>query len=338
MLLQLFYFFKGYVIIKVDGQFPERFLNLAMQKNVYIWDVEKVSENRLIVKISVKGFLKLKGISGKVGCRISILKKNGAIFEIKKYKHRTALIGGMFLFLISVSVFSSLLWEIEVTGINRIDSKLLMAQLEKNGLKLCTPLRKIDVNLITDKMVKDNSDIAWIIINLKGVKAEVEVTETTPAPLVVDKEAACNIVATKPGVIEDFYLRSGFETVKRGQPVAKGELLVSGVDNAYGESVRYINADADITLRVWYQQSYVQPLVIKERVLTGETKKRYMISFLGKDFDPLFFIETYDDCDTEEKNIFTLPFGLKKVIYKQVKTTQKSLQKMKHWKWVKRKY
>ena len=53
MLFQLFYFLKGYVIIKVTGNFPEKFLNLAMQQNVYIWDIRKTSEETITLKISV---------------------------------------------------------------------------------------------------------------------------------------------------------------------------------------------------------------------------------------------------------------------------------------------
>ena len=325
MLPQLFYFLKGYVIIKVEGVFPERFLNLAMRQNVYIWDVEKSTETELYVKISVKGFLKLRSVAGKTGCKISIVKKNGARFITSKYKKRTALIFGMMLFVIGIIVFSSFVWKIEITGINRIDEKLLLAQLEKNGLKICTPLRKIDVNLITDKMVKDNEDIAWIIINLKGVRAEVDVTEKTLPPLVVDKDAVCNIVASKSGVIEDFYLRSGFETAKRGQTVAKGELLVSGVDNAFDGDVRYLNSDADITIRIWYQQNYKQPLEITEKVETGKTKTRFLIGFMGKEFDPLFFLKKYDDYVVSEKEIFVLPFGLKRVTYKEVNDVSKKL-------------
>lgn len=323
---QLFYFLKGYVIIKVEGDFPERFLNLAIRQNVYIWDVEKVSDKELVLKISVKGFLKLKSLSGKTGCKVNILKKNGARFITRRYKKRTAFILGLFLFIVSITVFSSFLWKIEISGLNRIDEKLLRAQLEKNGLKICTPLRNIDVNIITDKMIRDNPDIAWIIVNLKGVKAEVEVTETTLAPEVVNKDEACNIVSTKPGVIEDFYLRTGFEAVSRGQTVAKDELLVSGVDYGANGEIRYINSDADITLRVWYQQSYVQPLTIKERVSTGKTKQRFLIGFLGKDFDPLFFVKTFEEYEiTKEKEIITLPFGIKKITYSEVLIKPKKL-------------
>ncbi len=317
MLLKLFYFFKGYVIIKITGSFPERFLNLAMQKNVYIWDVEKKEDNCLYIKISARGFLRLKSLAGKTGCRVSIVKKQGIFFFVSRYKKRTAFMTGFIIFLLSIVLFSSFVWKIEITGTERIDNNLLLSQLNKNGLKTPMLLKNVDANLISSKMKRDNKDISWIMINIKGIKAKVEVKETTRPPEIVDLNTATNIVSTKDGVIESLYLRKGFPVVKRGQTVKKGELLISGVTDTLGGVIRYENSDADILLRVWYQQQFTQPKNVINRTYTGKTKTRYILNIGKFKMNPLFFLKTYETCDEEEKTVLTFPFTLSKITYKE---------------------
>ena len=321
MLFWLFYFLKGYVIIKVVGSFPEKFLNLASRQNVYIWDIEKKDEETLILKISVKGFFKLKNVAWKTGCRVSILRKSGAVFISKKYRKRNCFLIGILLFIATTVIFPMFLWEIDVTGNDRIPKELIYAQLSENGLKTGTPISKIDVDLITDKMEECNPDISWIIINIKGIKAKVEIRETTPVPEITDPNTPCNIVASKDGVIEDYYLRKGFKAAERGQTVKKGDLLISGVKE-FTDGIKYENSDGDITIRVWYEQTFVQPLNISERVYTGKTQTRFFVNLFGNELNPMFFIKTYDDYDTDI--VYLNPF-IKKVTYKEVITKKKKL-------------
>ena len=249
------------------------------------------------------------------------MRKSGAVFISKKYRKRNCFLIGILLFIATTVIFPMFLWEIDVTGNDRIPKELIYAQLSENGLKTGTPISKIDVDLITDKMEECNPDISWIIINIKGIKAKVEIRETTPVPEITDPNTPCNIVASKDGVIEDYYLRKGFKAAERGQTVKKGDLLISGV-NEFTDGIKYENSDGDITIRVWYEQTFVQPLNISERVYTGKTQTRFFVNLFGNELNPMFFIKTYDDYDTD---IVSLNPFIKKVTYKEVITKKKKL-------------
>ena len=68
MFLVLWNYIRGYVIIYVTGFSVERFINLAANRGIFIWDVVP-ERNRVIMKASLKNIEKLKECGIKTGCR-----------------------------------------------------------------------------------------------------------------------------------------------------------------------------------------------------------------------------------------------------------------------------
>ena len=50
LLVKLWNYISGYVIIKITGKYGERLLNQAALNNLYLWDVQRTSSNELIAK------------------------------------------------------------------------------------------------------------------------------------------------------------------------------------------------------------------------------------------------------------------------------------------------
>ncbi len=40
-IIKIWHYLKGYVIIKIEGLTLERFLNLAANKDIYLWDIKE---------------------------------------------------------------------------------------------------------------------------------------------------------------------------------------------------------------------------------------------------------------------------------------------------------
>ena len=40
--IKIWNYFRGYVIIRVEGLTLEKFLNLATNKDIYLWDIERI--------------------------------------------------------------------------------------------------------------------------------------------------------------------------------------------------------------------------------------------------------------------------------------------------------
>ena len=119
MFLILWNYIRGYVAIEVSGFSVERFMNLAVHKGVYIWDVDKRSAS-VSMKVSVKGFRMLRSCAKKTKCKISIVGKTGLPFVAFRYRRRGIYIFGALLFVFALYFLSSFVWLIEIQGNDRI--------------------------------------------------------------------------------------------------------------------------------------------------------------------------------------------------------------------------
>jgi similar to stage IV sporulation protein len=321
MLPEVFYFLKGYVIIKTEGSFPEKFINMALCKNVYIWDIKKVDRNTVTMKMSTRGFLLVKDLSARAGCNSYIIGESGLLHLVKKYKKRSALIIGLFAFLSVLSVMSAFVWDIEVSGNERTDTGVIMAQLKSAGLKNGAYIKNIDIDGITRKVMAQNNEISWIGINIKGTKASVEIAEGAPKPDIFDKDIVCSIVSEKDGVVDEIITRTGFPVVKKGDTVHKGQLLVSGVTDSPAVGVRGVHSDADIMLKCWYDKQASVALEQTRTVPLGEEKTRYSILAGNKTIKLYFGKEPYEEFELKTEDKYSAgKLKLKKNIYTKIKT------------------
>ena len=75
-LVRLANFIYGYVVIIIEGMFPERFLNICARRGIYLWNVKKEGKYQISANISVRGFKMVRRLQ-KSRCRV-ILKNEGA--------------------------------------------------------------------------------------------------------------------------------------------------------------------------------------------------------------------------------------------------------------------
>ena len=115
MLLQFLNFIRGYLVISVDGAFPERFINLAALSGIHLWGAEK-EDGKVTLRCTVKAFRRMRGPAKKSGCRIRIIKKSGLGFYLARYRSRNALILGLALFSALILISNLFIWTVRVDG------------------------------------------------------------------------------------------------------------------------------------------------------------------------------------------------------------------------------
>lgn len=303
MLKQVFYFLKGYVIIRIYGKFPERVLNVATAKNIICWDTKPISGG-LCFKVSKKAYPMMEDIVKGCRCTMQTGAKIGLPFTAKRHKKRQALIWGVGLFFCVIFLFSSVLSEIRITGNEKISDTEILELLSECGISKGKFVYGIDTRKTVRQMYVKNDKIAWIGIEIRGNCALVEIAEKVEVPHIVPLDSPCNIVSDKDGLIEKIQVRYGIPMVKEGDAVYKEQLLVSGIADSSVVGVRYIHADAEILLRVWYEKNAVQNLSYTERVPTGNTKTRYEIDLFGY-IIPLYFNmkPPFEKADVMSENI-----------------------------------
>ena len=62
-LVRLANFIYGYVVIIIEGMFPERFLNICARRGIYLWNVKKEGKYQISANISVRGFKMVRPVA-----------------------------------------------------------------------------------------------------------------------------------------------------------------------------------------------------------------------------------------------------------------------------------
>ncbi|MBQ7344262.1 MAG: sporulation protein YqfD [Clostridia bacterium] len=141
--------------------------------------------------------------------------------------------------LLCICLFTSgLVWDVRISGNERLSDYVIEDALIANGFEVGTPWRKVDKNALEAEILTERPDIAWISINRRGTVAYVEVIESENVGIIEQASPKySNIVAERDGVIEEITVKSGVAAVKVGDVVRKGDILISGVvENESGVS------------------------------------------------------------------------------------------------------
>ncbi len=290
MILTLWNFLRGYVIIEIMGAYVERFVNMAAHRGVFIWDALESNcddgTRRIQMKVSVKAFKLLKGCAKKTGCKMRIVSKMGYPFFAHRYRKRKLLVFGSLFFLACLYFLSSFVWLIEVNGYDRITKEEILNFSSKYGLKLGAFKQNVDPNDLENQFLSAFTDISWINIYIKGTRATINLTEIIPKQNKIDKETPCNIVAKKNGLITKIATSAGTPAVKindvveAGDTLVKSEVLIS--EDELGRRVEYVHAVSEVWAKMYYDINFTLPYDYVEKEFTGKAKKSYGFIAFGK--------------------------------------------------------
>ena len=272
-------YITGYINIKVESFFLERFINICISKNIFLWNIKRKKSTIMYANISIKDFKRLKNIAKKTKSKVKIENKKGIPFLLYKYRKRKLFLIFFAIMIIWLIVTSNFIWNIEITGNVNISKEEIMQSLNNNGLKIGTNKNKIDTNIIINNIRLQRDDIAWIGINIKGTNAIIEIKESDKAPEIINQDEYCNIISDKQATITKISVQNGTAVVNVGDIVKPGDVLVAGYLEGKYTGTRYVHAQADIQAKVWYSKKEKFYFNQEIQVPTGATETKYSINF-----------------------------------------------------------
>jgi len=317
---------KGYMEITVFGFFIERFLNLALNTDIDIWDVQKIDEATAKICTNIAGYKKLVPIAAKTGCKMNVSKKIGIPFFALKHKKRKAFPIFFLIIALAIYFYHLHIWNIDIVGDFTFPIEEIKKELDAENIKIGTLKSSLDTNYIKNNIYMRRHDIAWIGISFKGTKCTVEIVEAN-----LKKEddeldiVPCNIIADKEGMIVSINTLEGMPMVESGDIVKVGDVLISGTMISEWSENRKVNAKGEIYIKTWYTNKEIVPLERDIISHTGNVKntfeleiKNYKINLgnTGTNF------EKYDTMVTENHlnmlGLFELPFMVRQISYREI--------------------
>ncbi len=290
---------RGYVIIRADGYFTERFLNICMRRGIFLWDVKKMGDERICASISISDFKAIRQIAAKTRTRVRIIKRCGLPFFVHRYRKRKTVFLGILIFLFIIGYLSSHVVGIDVMGNERIAKEEVISGLREFGVYPGVKISRLDRRLIQNQMMTKLDDIAWIGVNIKGSKVYIEIKERLNTKIPINKDEPCNIIAKKDGVLRRLEVKEGQTVVKINDMVEKGDLLVSGAMDSEVSGIRYVHSFGEIYAGTTYKKTQEYPLEYTEKIYDGKEKSKYSIEIMGKKIK--FFIKDRSPYENYEK-------------------------------------
>lgn len=289
MFFKITNYLKGYISIIIEGLFPERFINLCTKNKISLWNIRRKTEIGITADIGAMDFKKLRKISRNSRCKVHIYKKCGLPFFLYRHRKRKALVLGFAIFFTLLWGLTQFVWVIDITGNKKIEDNVILEYAKKGGLKTGMLAVTVDSKKVQNYIMTNMEALSFVSVNRTGTTVQIDVREREEQREHFDKNTPSNIIATQSGVIESVLVQSGTASVKKGDIVYKGQLLVSGAaDNAY-LGIKYSNSDAQIKARVWHEKTVDLPYYIEEKVPTGEVKRKKTIKFF--DFSVNLYIK-----------------------------------------------
>lgn len=275
-------FCHGYVILQIEGVYPERLVSLLEAQTVPLWDVHRPRPGALVCTLPARDFPRLRSLNRRCRCRVHILKKGGWRFRLRRLWHRRVLVLGMAVLLLVTHWASRRVWFVEVQGCERMDEAVLLEALREQGICQGRDLCKLPLSDLADFVAARYEELAFVELHVDGIFLRIRAREALAEGERLDQNVPCDLVSTREGVITKVSAYGGRAQVKVGDRVKKGQLLIAGRVTARDGSMTYTtHAYGEVLAAVLYKAQVEAPKTQVEWAETGEESPCAAL-YLGK--------------------------------------------------------
>ena len=329
----------GYAVIRAEGAFPERLLNLCAQHRLPFWGVFWEGETGFVFRVRLCHLQRLEEYGQRGFCTLEELERRGGGAAFLRWRKRWGFLAGMALALAAVAVLSRFVLTVEVTGNERIPSAVILSELQRLGVRPGVYGPGLDRVELANRAIMALPELSFLSINRTGTRIRIVVREEEPPPKLLDENTPADVVAGADGIILDIHTAAGEARFADGDTVRKGEILISGSvelpkaeGNAVDMGTLVVHAAGEVRARTWRVMSASIPLVAGEKTFTGEKITLYGGKILW--WAPDFFgnsgisYEKYDKItETRFLRLFgrELPIGCSAVTFREYTLTQRPI-------------
>lgn len=286
-------YFGGFLVVLFRGKYPERIINLALSRGIFLQDVKK-GDGEISFRVRASSFKALESLAEEHNYQLEVVDKGGLPFYRQLLLRRGMLLPGALIFILALYFLSSFVWFLEVSGNRQVSTDQILKCAARHGLYEGAHKRNFSRNSVEEGIMRDMGELSYVGIEISGVKAHIEVVEKVlPGDEVT---GPCHLVAVRDGIVDSLLVLEGQALVAEGATVSKGDILISGIvfplqveEMSGGEETvplhpRLVRARGQIKARVWYEGYGEWPLFQDQVVLTGKEAERIVLQTPWKHF------------------------------------------------------
>ncbi|MCJ8011419.1 sporulation protein YqfD [Paenibacillus sp. KQZ6P-2] len=324
---------RGCVRITVKGEHVDHLINDLAESGIPVWDIRPTSNHTADMKLLLSDFHALRPLLKRTGCRMHVAERIGLPFRIVKLYKRKFFAAGIVLFFIMLLLLSSLVWNVNVTGNEKLASEDILKVARQAGIRPFQWIFRLDE---PDKLARELSmklpGTSWVGVERKGTTITIQIVEAAEpekTPLVSPR----HLVSRTDAVVTSIYAEQGRPLVQKNTRVKKGQVLISGILGDGAANSQTVVAKGEVKGLVWHEYNLQVPLVQKQKVYTGERKnKSYLvlgnraIQLWGYGKESFEKSETLTELDPLTWRSIVLPFGWMTEKVMEVTEAQETLQ------------
>jgi len=278
--MKLYYSILGYRRVSFAVDVAADVLNLCMKYRYPYRDMKSDGE-RVSFVCTLFSASRLTSRASELGIEITNGGARGVPELFSKLFLHPGIVVGFFLACLLIFISDDYVWDVRVTGNERFSSSEIESALAKTGFSVGSPLKNFNPDRTELECLISNPDLAWISVNVKGNVAYVEVREKLVTESQIKDGKSANIVASHSGKVLELIAYNGVPTVKAGDEVREGELLISGVYGDKTPGLRVTRASGYVLARTVRVFSAEIPYSYERKVYDGE-KKQEIFAFFFK--------------------------------------------------------
>ena len=300
---------RGVISFEAIAPEPEIFINNLKASSVSVTNL-RCKGNKLAGEAYWSDLEDIRHIAEADGVQMSISKKRGGVFTVRKYRLRAGLAVGFFLAVILVAYLSNVVMSIEVFGNETITDKQVESLLNDCGIHIGAFIPSVDLREAERIIVSESEEISWIGIRSSGCMIEAEITEADKPPEMIPTRTPCNVVSAKDAeivAIHDIYMGMLIPMLHDG--VKKGDLLISGTVEDGKGGVYYAHAMGKIIGRYDEKVTFFQPYS-EEKLQYTEKITRKTLNFFGLKIPLYVGRNNFEQYEYDEKVSFLKIFNI----------------------------
>ncbi|MGN0204769.1 MAG: sporulation protein YqfD [Coprococcus sp.] len=256
---------SNYVCCRVTGDAGIRFVNLCKNNGIELENLI-ADGNGFLMSMRVEDFKKLRPMIRKTHVKVHIMNRRGPAFFFYRHHLRLWFIAGLALCSLMIWYMSLFIWQIDISGNSKYTDDLILQSLRI--LNVDTGCKKSELSLtsIEEELRIMYNQITWVSASVTGTRLHVEIKEgnlQTENENGDTEDIPSNLTAASDAIITSMVIRHGTASVKTGDIVQAGDVLVEGKVYIYNEDetlkkIDYTRADADIMgdYEEYYKKDY----------------------------------------------------------------------------------
>ncbi len=288
LLFRILNYLSGYRELSCSPERVRIVINRIASNQLDYWGMRREKGGELRFSMLNREYRRFRSLAEEgEGELLRVEREAGLPRLIRRYRKRLGIPIGLLLFLMLAKLSTMYVWEVTVSGNDRISDGEVIESLGELGCSVGSYIPSIDFYSICHEFILSNDEVSWISVNMIGTTAQVEIIERRGKDGMEEEGngTPTNLIAAREGVVVRVETASGETLVSAGETVGKGQLLINGVVGVGPEeegrfvlvrSRGKVYAETERTLQI------AVPLKSVKKTYSGRDERYKYVKFFGK--------------------------------------------------------